>query len=93
MKRCKNIEHKKPCSAKDKCEFCGKSTCSANYAYHVCAAPSGQKVRLNMKCAVKACKKKAQGEIAVNRKLYPLCFNHFYTIWTGKTIKAATSRK
>ena len=33
---CENREHKKPCKEKDECEFCGKSTCSANYAYHIC---------------------------------------------------------
>ncbi len=41
MKRCKNKEHEKPCHENDSCEFCGKSTCLANYAYHVCCKKDG----------------------------------------------------
>jgi hypothetical protein len=36
MDNCKNKEHKKPCKEKAVCDGCGISTCSANYAYHVC---------------------------------------------------------
>jgi len=41
MKHCKNKEHKKPCSKRGKCEYCKKSICSPNYAYHFC---SGRKM-------------------------------------------------
>ena len=36
MKDCKNIEHKKPCRLKTNCEYCGKSSCSPNFVYHIC---------------------------------------------------------
>ena len=36
MKNCKNKEHKHPCTKKSCCKDCGKSSCLANYAYHVC---------------------------------------------------------
>jgi len=38
MKNCKNNEHKKPCEKKARCWYCGKITCSANYADHICPA-------------------------------------------------------
>ena len=37
---CKNIEHKKPCLEEKQCSVCGVSTCSPNYAYHVCVSTS-----------------------------------------------------
>ena len=38
MQGCQNKEHKQPCSENAKCEYCGLSTCTANFAYHVCVA-------------------------------------------------------
>jgi len=39
-----------------------------------------------MKCSIKKCKKKAQGEIIIGQKAYSLCFRHFYEAWTGKKL-------
>ena len=41
---CQNIEHKKPCSEEKQCSVCGTSTCSPNYAYHVCYNKDGDKM-------------------------------------------------
>jgi len=39
---CRNIEHPKPCRLKGKqlCQSCARSTCTANFAYHLCAQKS-----------------------------------------------------
>jgi len=37
--KCENPEHKKPCSENATCEYCGLSTCSPDYAYHLCIIP------------------------------------------------------
>ena len=41
---CKNIEHRHPCYRNEYCPNCGISTCSPNYAYHVCVAPRSENV-------------------------------------------------
>jgi hypothetical protein len=41
---CQNIEHRHPCYRNEYCPNCGISTCSPNYAYHVCIAPRSEKV-------------------------------------------------
>ena len=33
---CKNIEHLKEPHKEGKCEYCGLSDCSPNFAYHFC---------------------------------------------------------
>lgn len=43
MKNCKNRDNKKPCREDANCEECGISTCSPNYAYHVCVSNKGRK--------------------------------------------------
>jgi hypothetical protein len=40
-----------------------------------------------MKCSIKNCKKKAQGEIVINKKTYPMCFKHFYETWTNEKLE------
>ena len=40
---CQNIEHRHPCYRNEYCPNCGISTCSPNYAYHVCVAPRSEK--------------------------------------------------
>lgn len=37
MKNCANVEHAKPCELHENCEFCKRTKCSANYAYHICS--------------------------------------------------------
>lgn len=34
--RCGNSEHKKPCKEETFCQYCHKSSCQPNFAYHVC---------------------------------------------------------
>ena len=36
MDTCKNVEHENPCPKDEYCGRCGISTCSPNFAYHVC---------------------------------------------------------
>ena len=36
MENCQNSGHSKPCDEKINCGNCGLSTCSANFAYHIC---------------------------------------------------------
>lgn len=41
MKDCKNKEHsfqkiEWECMKADECKYCWKSTCTANFAYHIC---------------------------------------------------------
>ena len=46
MESCKNREHTKPCKEEECCPNCGRYTCSANYAHHVCVSvsePVGEK--------------------------------------------------
>lgn len=64
MKNCKNKEHSDVCEKDEKCFGCGRSTCSPNFAYHVCIRTSNkEKLEQNYQNSIKIINSKSKSDL------------------------------